>query len=83
MELHDRCVCASSPAVVGGVVYVGSYNGKVYALSATTGTSIWSYTTTTGDYVTSSPAVANGMVYVGSQNGDFYALSATTGAFSN
>ena len=28
---------SSSPAVVNGVVFVGSYNGNVYALNATTG----------------------------------------------
>jgi outer membrane protein assembly factor BamB len=68
----------SSPAVVNGVVYIGSDDGKVYAFSASTGAELWSYTTR-GDIV-SSPAVANGVVYVGSYDGNLYALDATTGA---
>jgi outer membrane protein assembly factor BamB len=67
----------SSPAVVDGVVYVGSGDKNVYALNASTGSKIWSYQT--GFHVISSPAVAAGVVYVGSNDGNFYALNATTG----
>ena len=38
----------SSPAVVNGVVYVGSDDGNIYALNATTGSKLWSFTT--GNY---------------------------------
>jgi peptide/nickel transport system substrate-binding protein len=76
----------SSPAVVGGIVYVGSGDGNVYALNATTGAKIWKYTT--GDAVFSSPAVADGKVYIGSGNmyqglgnGAIYCLDASSGAF--
>src|SRR5215471_8085387 len=51
--------------------------GKVYALSAATGTKLWSFTT--GNEVFSSAAVANGVVYIGSTDGKVYALSAATG----
>ena len=34
----------SSPAVANGVVYVGSDDDKVYALNASTGAMLWSYT---------------------------------------
>jgi outer membrane protein assembly factor BamB len=51
----------SSPAVANGVVYFGSYDGNLYALSAGTGALLWSYTTGGGQ---SSPAVVNGVVYV-------------------
>ena len=68
----------SSPAVAGGVVYVGSGDGRVYALNATTGAQVWNYTT--GSFVFSSPAVAGGVVYVGSFDYKVYALNATTGA---
>ena len=57
---------------------MGSCDGKVYALNATTGAQIWNYTT--GDVVDSSPAVAGGVVFVGSDDGNVYALNATTGA---
>ena len=71
-------VVDSSPAVVNGVVYVGSIDGNVYALDATTGAKVWSYKT--DGYVQSSPAVVNGVVYVGSYDANVYALNATTGA---
>ena len=35
----------SSPAVVDGVVYIGSNDGNVYALNATKGDKLWNYTT--------------------------------------
>ena len=54
----------SSPAVVGGVVYVGSDDGNVYALNAANGAKLWNYTT--GSEVYSSPAVVDGVVYIGS-----------------
>ena len=54
----------SSPAVANGVVYVGSFDNNVYALNATTGANVWTYTT--GGNVDILPAVANGVVYVGS-----------------
>jgi len=70
-------VVRSSPAVINGVVYIGSYDGNVYALNAETGAKLWSYAT--GNlYLDSSPAVANGVVYVSS--GNVYALNASTGA---
>ena len=48
---------------MGRVVYVGSYDGKVYALNAATGALEWSYAT--GSEEDSSPVVVNGVVYVG------------------
>ena len=72
----------SSPAVVGGVVYVGylwdGHNGYVIALNATTGALIWRFATNSG--IESSPAVLNGIVYIGSFSGFIYALNATNGA---
>jgi outer membrane protein assembly factor BamB len=41
----------------GGVVYVGSEDGNVYALSAATGAKLWSFAT--GIEVDSSPAAAD------------------------
>ncbi len=67
----------SSPAVAGGVVFIGSQDGNIYALDATSGTKKWAYDT--GNAVDSSPAVANGVVFIGSQDGNVYALDATSG----
>ncbi len=65
----------SAPAVVNGVVYVGSNDGAIYALKASTGAGLWSFPVGFGGPGTS-PAVANGVVYVGA----LYALNARTGA---
>jgi outer membrane protein assembly factor BamB len=76
-----------SPAVVNptstlpGMVYVGSEDGNVYALNASTGAELWHFTTE-GFYVFS-PAVVNGVVYdgdIGFDSGNVYALDAMTGA---
>src|SRR5450755_112251 len=64
----------SSPAVVNGVVYVGSWDHKLYALDTSTGKILWS--AQTGDHITSSPAVVNGVVYVGSWDHKLYAFRA-------
>ena len=66
----------SSPAVVGGLVYVGG-GGNVYCLNAANGVLVWSYTT--GYFVYSSPAVVGGLVYVGSADGNVYCLNAANG----
>jgi len=68
----------SSPTVVNGVVYVGSYDGNVYALNAATGAKLWSFLT--GGIAYPTPAVANGVVFAGSNDHNVYALNAATGA---
>jgi outer membrane protein assembly factor BamB len=72
-------VFASSPSVVGGILYVGSGN-SVLALDATTGKTIWSYVNSDSYYFQSTPAVAGGIVYIGSDDFYLYALNAATGA---
>ncbi len=67
----------SSPAVVDGIVYVGSSDSKLYALDAATGVKRWEYKT--GSWVESSPAIVNGVVYFGSNDSRLYALDAHTG----
>jgi len=69
---------ASSPAIAGGNLYVGSGDNKVYALNAQDGSLVWSFAT--GGDVASSPAVADDVVFVGSYDGKVYALDATEGA---
>jgi outer membrane protein assembly factor BamB len=68
----------SSPIIAGGVVFVGSGDGNVYAIEQETGKEKWSFKTT--EPVSSSPAVADGIVYFSSYEGVFYALDANTGA---
>src|SRR3972149_1568549 len=68
-----------SPTVAGGLVYVGSYDDNIYALNATNGAVVWTYTT--GNNVLSPAAVAEGLVYFGSEDNNVYALDAETGSF--
>jgi outer membrane protein assembly factor BamB len=79
---HTGSVVGSSPAVVNGIVYVGSNDGNVYAIDTTTGTKVWSYSIGFG-IVQTSPAVVNGVVYVGesidAMSANLYALDAKTG----
>ncbi len=67
----------SSPAISDGRIFVGSVDGRVYALDFETGDLLWNYTT--GNWIGSSPAVTGGKVYVSSCDGYFYALNASNG----
>jgi outer membrane protein assembly factor BamB len=67
----------ASPAIADGTLYVGSYDGHLYALSTETGDVLWRYRT--GDRIDGSPAVADGTVYFGSHDRTVYALDAETG----
>ena len=61
----------SSPAVVNGVVYLGSTDGKLYVFNASgcgSSTCTANWTGSAGGSIYSSPTVANGVVYVGSNN---------------
>jgi outer membrane protein assembly factor BamB len=77
-SIESETVGGSSPAVANGVVYLGGPATDLYALIASTGEKMWSYTTGAG--ISSSPAVVNGLVYFGSNDGNLYALNAGTGA---
>lgn len=71
----DRVV--SSPAWADGVLYVGSDDGQLYAIDATTGRQRWMHRT--GGPVPSSPVVAGGRVFVLSYDGRLHALDARSG----
>jgi len=69
----------SSPAIVNGVAYIGSFDGRLYAFNAEgcgqdLCQPLWSGAT--GNAVLSSPAVMNGAVYVGSEDHKLYAFAA-------
>jgi len=68
----------SSPLVANGLVYVGDWRGKVYALDARTGSERWSFQT--GGKVKGALALAGGRLFVGSYDHHVYALDARTGA---
>jgi outer membrane protein assembly factor BamB len=80
---------ATSPAIVGNVAYVGSWDGYEYSIDTATGAIKWK--TNLGQTnapncgpptigVTSGAAVVNGVVYVGGGDAYWYALNATNGA---
>ncbi len=77
MEFYNRQPVISSPCLVNGVVYFGSYDRKLYALDAQTGSEKWSFTT---NAIESSPAFGDGTIYVGSHDNNTYAINADTGA---
>ena len=68
----------SSPLVVGGLVYVGSWDHRLYALGLGTGKIVWSRQL--DGEADSSAAYANGTVYVGDNSGTATALDARSGA---
>jgi outer membrane protein assembly factor BamB len=67
----------SSPLVDHGTVYVGDWNGRLYALSAASGATRWTFQT--GDKIKGAVALAGGRVYFGSYDHHVYALNARTG----
>lgn len=67
----------SSPALAGGMIYIGSSDDYLYAADRKTGKVKWKFKTA-GD-VHSTPAIFKNRVYFGSADGNFYALDARTG----
>lgn len=76
-EFQTTSAIFSSPAIVDGVIYVGSLDGSMYALGSNSGPAHWQFTTGAG--ILSSPAVADGIVYFGSEDTNLYAVDAATG----
>jgi outer membrane protein assembly factor BamB len=75
----DRRSIQSSPAVSGGVVYVGARDGFLYAIDATTGALRWRVDHHIS-WINSSPAVDRGVVFAGSSDAHFLqAVDATSG----
>lgn len=67
----------SSPAVVGGVVYEGTFNLGLMAVDADTGGLRWHFPV--GGLLRGSPAVEGGVVYFGADDDRFYAVDADSG----
>jgi outer membrane protein assembly factor BamB len=62
----------SSPVVVGGRVYVGSGDGKLYVLDAASGKPVQEFEA--GGPISASPAVASGRLVIGSSDGKLFCL---------
>lgn len=74
----DAAPVESSPLVVGNLVYVGSWNERVYALNRKSGSVRWAYNA--GEEVNSSAAYDDNTIYIGGEEGTLFALNAWTGA---
>lgn len=66
----------SSPAIFDGIIYIGSTDGRFYAVDIETGEEKWSFISGT---VQSSAAISGGLVYFGSNDSHVYALDSVTG----
>lgn len=75
----------SSPLVVNGVVYVGAWDGAVYALDAKTGAIRWKTMTdaqivSSAAWVDAKQAGGRPAIAIGTNGGSIYELDAATGA---
>ena len=69
----------SSPAIMGGRVYIGGADGKLYCIDGASGTPAWSYDAGYSNMFYSSPAITDSYVYVGCHDRSLYCLNAITG----
>lgn len=67
----------ASPVMGLGRVYVGSVDGKLYAVDLKKGTKVWEFEA--GDDIEASALLLDGWLYMGALSGDFFALDAQTG----
>jgi len=66
-----------SPVVADEILYIGSYDHYLYAISTDTGEKIWEFQSS--DRIDGTPAVVDGTVYFASFDKNIYALDAKTG----
>src|SRR5512133_2229257 len=67
------------PAIEGDTVYVGSSDGKLYAVAIPTGKERWQYKAE--EDLTTRPAVTQGAVFVASLQDTLFCVDAATGAW--
>lgn len=77
---YDRRTIQSSPSVAGGIVYVGSRDGTLYAVDAANGTLRWRLDNSVF-WSNTTPAIDGGLIYDGNSDGHFVqAVDARSGA---
>ena len=67
----------STPVISQGLIYFGSDDQSLYAVSLQTHQLAWKFAT--GGIIRSRPAVAEGVIYASSDDGTLYALEAASG----
>ena len=68
---------SSSPLIQAGKVYIGSLNGRFFALTAETGEKVWE--TGIGSGIASTAVWSEGLVFFGANDGHVHALDGATG----
>lgn len=77
---ESKTAIYGTPAVEGELVYLGGYNGKVYAVTAGSGAVRWAYPREGNlEPIVGGVVVSQGRVYFGSSDGKVYTLDAATG----
>lgn len=82
----SQSILQSSPAIAGGSVFVGAFDGSLYVFSARgcgSRTCLPLWRGKTGGSIESTPTVAGGVAYIGSDDGKLYAFSASGCGASN
>ncbi|MEK6228665.1 MAG: PQQ-binding-like beta-propeller repeat protein [Actinomycetota bacterium] len=67
----------SSPVLVNGILYFGSWDNRVYAVKASNGKKVWSFQA--DEQVNTGAAYAAGRIVIGTDAGSLYALGAKDG----
>ena len=70
----------ATPVVIGGVMYIGSGSGSVYALDAASGERIWKFESPFGSQTNRGVAVADDKVFTGQSGARLAALDRNTGS---
>jgi len=70
----------SSPVIGSGRIFIGSTDGKVYALRLKDGGKIWEFDA--GDDIEASPLLVGKSLYIGSLSGEFFALHVDSGTLN-
>ncbi len=76
-KFHTGNIIHSSPSIVDGRLYIGSYDFHLYCIDSKNGTEIWKFKTNSN--IDSSPAVYENKVFIGSNDGKFYCLNIDNG----
>lgn len=81
----NTMIASSEPVIIGDTVYIGSWNGAVYALDAATGRQRWMFSTNiTGKIgsVRNAVVVTHNLVIFGDQLGRVFALNQPNGTLA-
>lgn len=70
---------SSAPLVTSSTIYIGSLNGQMFALYASTGKLMWDSKRNIGGAIGTTPATAETLLIFGANDGSVYAVDATSG----